>query len=58
MASPGALINERYGLELESEPRLRGRRGLTFASGAVRAALWLRDQGPGLHDMQDVLDLK
>ena len=31
---------------------------MTFASGAVRAALWLRDQGPGLHDMQDVLDLK
>jgi 4-hydroxy-tetrahydrodipicolinate reductase len=31
---------------------------MTFASGAVRAALWLAEQGPGLFDMQDVLDLK
>ena len=26
--------------------------------GAVRAALWLQDQPPGLYDMQDVLGLK
>jgi len=30
---------------------------LTFAGGAVRAALWLRDQPAGLYDMQDVLQL-
>lgn len=30
---------------------------LTFANGAVRAALWLSDQEPGLYDMQDVLGL-
>ena len=27
-----------------------------FARGAVRAAAWLADKGPGLYDMQDVLD--
>ena len=31
---------------------------LTFAAGAVRAALWLQDQPAGLYDMQDVLGLK
>lgn len=31
---------------------------LTFAAGAVRAALWLRDQPPGLYDMQQVLGLE
>ena len=31
---------------------------MTFASGAVRAALWLREEPAGLYDMQDVLDLK
>ena len=31
---------------------------MTFASGAVRAALWLQDKPNGLYDMQDVLDLK
>ena len=30
----------------------------TFASGSVRAALWLQDQPIGLYDMQDVLGLK
>ncbi len=30
----------------------------TFARGALRAALWLRDQPAGLYDMQDVLGLK
>ncbi|MDX1518644.1 MAG: 4-hydroxy-tetrahydrodipicolinate reductase [Gammaproteobacteria bacterium] len=30
----------------------------TFASGAVRAALWLAGREPGLYDMQDVLGLK
>lgn len=27
----------------------------TFAKGALRAALWLKGQAPGLYDMQDVL---
>ncbi len=31
---------------------------MTFASGAVRAAIWLQDKPPGLYDMQDVLGLK
>lgn len=31
---------------------------MTFANGAVRAAIWLGDKNPGLYDMQDVLDLK
>jgi 4-hydroxy-tetrahydrodipicolinate reductase len=31
---------------------------MTFAKGAVRAAGWLMDRGPGLFDMQDVLDLR
>lgn len=31
---------------------------MTFASGAVRAALWLADKENGLYDMQDVLGLK
>jgi 4-hydroxy-tetrahydrodipicolinate reductase len=31
---------------------------MTFASGAVRAAVWLRDKPVGLYDMQDVLGLE
>ena len=31
---------------------------LTFAAGAVRAAVWLQDKPNGLYDMQDVLGLK
>jgi 4-hydroxy-tetrahydrodipicolinate reductase len=31
---------------------------MTFARGAVRAALWLQDRQPGLYDMQDVLGLE
>ena len=31
---------------------------MTFASGAVRAALWLQDKQNGLYDMRDVLGLK
>ena len=30
----------------------------TFANGALRAAKWLKDQKPGLYDMQDVLGLR
>jgi len=31
---------------------------MTFAAGAVRAAIWLQDQPPGLYDMQHVLGLE
>jgi len=31
---------------------------MTFAAGAVRAAIWLTDQPAGLYDMQDVLSLR
>lgn len=31
---------------------------MTFANGAVRAAIWLKDQKAGLYDMQDVLGLR
>lgn len=30
---------------------------MTFANGAVKAALWLKEKKSGLYDMQDVLDL-
>jgi len=30
---------------------------MTFANGAIRAALWLKDQNAGLYDMQEVLGL-
>ncbi len=31
---------------------------MTFSTGAVRAAVWLKSKPAGLYDMQDVLDLK
>jgi 4-hydroxy-tetrahydrodipicolinate reductase len=31
---------------------------MTFAKGALRAAQWLAERGPGLYDMQDVLGLR
>ena len=30
----------------------------TFATGAIRAAKWMRGRPPGLYDMQDVLELR
>jgi len=41
-------------LELTHKASSRG----TFANGALRAALWVVKQKPGLYDMQDVLGLK
>jgi len=35
----------------------RAHQRMTFARGAVRAAVWLAGQGPGLYDMRDVLGL-
>ncbi len=31
---------------------------MTFAQGAVRSAMWILDQQPGLYDMQDVLGVR
>ncbi|MEN8694039.1 MAG: 4-hydroxy-tetrahydrodipicolinate reductase [Akkermansiaceae bacterium] len=47
-----AAEGERFELTHKASSRM------TFASGAVRAALWLKDQPAGLYDMQDVLGLK
>jgi 4-hydroxy-tetrahydrodipicolinate reductase len=30
---------------------------MTFANGAIRASVWLKDKTTGLYDMQDVLGL-
>lgn len=47
-----AGIGERIELTHKASSRM------TFAQGAVRAATWLKNQPPGLYDMQDVLGLK
>jgi 4-hydroxy-tetrahydrodipicolinate reductase len=47
-----AGIGERIELTHKASSRI------TFAQGAVRAAVWLKKQPPGLYDMQDVLGLK
>jgi 4-hydroxy-tetrahydrodipicolinate reductase len=47
-----AGIGERIELTHKASSRM------TFAQGAVRAAIWLKNQPPGLYDMQDVLGLK
>lgn len=47
-----ALDGERVELTHRASSRL------TFAQGALRAALWLKQQPAGLYDMQDVLGLR
>jgi 4-hydroxy-tetrahydrodipicolinate reductase len=47
-----AADGERFELTHKASSRM------TFASGAVRAALWLEGRETGLYDMQDVLGLK
>ncbi len=47
-----ALDGERVELTHRASSRL------TFANGALRAALWLKGRAPGLYDMQDVLGLR
>ena len=44
-----------YGERLELTHRAQSRD--TFAQGAVRAALWVKEKAPGLYDMADVLGL-
>jgi 4-hydroxy-tetrahydrodipicolinate reductase len=40
------------------EITVRSQSRMTYATGAVRAAKWLRGRPPGLYDMSDVLGLK
>ncbi len=40
------------------EVSVRSQSRMTYAAGALRAALWLQGRGPGLYDMFDVLGLK
>ena len=40
------------------EVAVRSQSRMTYAAGALRAALWVKDRGPGLYDMADVLGLK
>jgi 4-hydroxy-tetrahydrodipicolinate reductase len=40
------------------EVAVRSQSRMTYAAGALRAALWLENRGPGLYDMADVLGLK
>ena len=47
-----AGVGERVEVAVRSQSRM------TYAAGALRAALWLQDRGPGLYDMADVLGLK
>jgi len=47
-----AGTGERLELTVRSQSRA------TYASGALRAARWLRGRKPGLYDMQDVLGLR
>lgn len=47
-----------YGMGERVELTHRATSRDTFASGSVKAALWLEGKGPGLYDMQDVLGLK
>ena len=46
-----AALGERVEITHKASSRM------TFAKGAVRAAAWMADKGPGLYDMQDVLGL-
>ena len=46
-----ADIGERIEISHKASSRM------TFANGAVRSALWLKDKKSGLFDMRDVLDL-
>ncbi len=47
-----ATLGERFEITHKSSSRM------TYANGAMRAALWLVDQNVGLYDMQQVLGLK
>ncbi len=48
---PFADIGERVEITHKATDRM------TFANGAVRAAVWLNDKAPGFYTMEDVLGL-
>ena len=58
----GDIVGDHTALFASDSERLeithRASSRLTFAKGALHAALWLLKQKPGLYDMQDVLGLK
>lgn len=58
----GDIVGEHTALFADVGERIeithRASSRMTFAKGAVRAAVWLQEQPPGLYDMQDVLGLR
>jgi 4-hydroxy-tetrahydrodipicolinate reductase len=58
----GDIVGEHTVLFADTGERLeithRASSRMTFARGAVRAAVWLVGRGPGLYDMRDVLGLR
>lgn len=58
----GDIVGEHTVLFADAGERLeithRASSRMTFAKGAVRAAVWLVGRGPGLYDMRDVLGLR
>ena len=58
----GDIVGEHTVLFADSGERVeithRASSRMTFAKGAVRAAVWLAGRGPGLFDMRDVLGLR
>ena len=54
LAGNGPVYNAGERVEVTHKASSR----MTFAKGAVRAALWLKDKQPALYDMQDVLELR
>ncbi len=57
----GNIVGEHKAMFIADEERIEinhvAADRMVFARGAVRAALWLKRQGPGWHDMRDVLGL-
>ena len=58
----GDLVGEHTAMFADMGERLeithKASSRMTFANGAMRAALWLQEQDAGLYDMQQVLGLK
>ena len=58
----GDIVGEHTVLFADTGERLeishRSSSRMTFAKGAIRAAVWLKDRQHGVYDMQDVLGLR
>lgn len=58
----GSIVGEHTAMFADLDERLeithKSNSRATYANGALRAALWLNAQQPGLYDMQDVLGLR